>query len=720
MSPRSHLSSRVSSISEGRWRAGVAASASLLLSLPLIINGSPEVEQYYRSVFSTVSFARNLAAGVDPWFVPDYGFGLSLPSSTWLVKFPPAIPAALLGIDVLYAAIWVTGTFVFAWYFLKLSASLVSDRWVSGVMLLSAILSFSSLGPTYVDDWPTYFLGWALLPACLWFVIQTLLQSSSGRIMQQAALCTVALVIFVGSAHQNQIVTVYSGLGVFLLYFANKRPASVFAVGIAAAVALLSGADVLVPSIHGMLQAGINPFREPIPLYEWSNDHWTIAEPTATSYKAFLEPVWSVLTGERTDPESGGYVRMPFFGLCAVVLAVVGAFRAFASGFETALWPKDIVRGIALGFAVNSAATLMPSWVIGNVPRMYLYRDAQAVFGLLCAGMALGFIRDRLPRLFRPMAVLQVLQVAAVALPIIGVVLLRDDGADPLFAYARGEHVLFDGLNRMRLGASTRILLTEDLEALLNDEDLADVGVTAGTDFSLEGIAVVNASYRGALTPRLGGSTRAGRYGAYETLLTWRDDLQYLTPEGMDVLGITHVLALEDDRGAIERARGLTPRTAIEFPGRRRIVVLENEDAWGRASLLRGAIETPPHRPNCPTNTVSCLDYSDLSQTLTARPAFEWRGSSLRVTLPAAHSGGTLFVSQVAGTSRTASVDGRPREVRLLLETFPMLQVLPGERTVVLSFRRTDRILLSVLGFIILAACVVLAVVLWRTGRVHP
>ena len=55
------------------WLALVSAIASLLISTPLLVNGTPDVESYTMSIFSTIAFAQR--AG---WHRPVVRAGLRL------------------------------------------------------------------------------------------------------------------------------------------------------------------------------------------------------------------------------------------------------------------------------------------------------------------------------------------------------------------------------------------------------------------------------------------------------------------------------------------------------------------------------------------------------------------------------------------------------------------------------------------------------------------
>jgi hypothetical protein len=686
----------------------VAAVASVVFALPLIVYGTPDVESYILSIFSTIAFAREMAAGADPWFAPAYGFGVPLSTSTWLIRFPLAIPAALAGADWLYAVLWLVGEFVFAFYFLRLAMALTCRRWVALVLLATAMLSFSNLGTTYVDDWVEHFLGWAFLPACLWYVGQVLVNDSRNGRLKAAAACAFAMGLFTGSTHHNEMVTFYSGLAVMLAFLLPLRPKNVIAVGCAVAVALLTSLDVLVPAVRGMLTGGANPIAGSI-----ASTH---DAPTLASYGSFLEPILTFSLSGVATTESV-YGRVPFFGLTALALALMGAVRVFRSRAPVGAVPNDLARALAVGFIAYSALTLLPPWVVLNLPRMWTYRDGQTVLGLLCAGIAIEALLPRWRRLMPPLLAVHVAQMCLVAAPIVYGVVGEDDPR--LFGYAREERVFFDRLRELGVGADSRLMLAGELEGLVRGS-LANVGVTAATDFALEGIPIVNAWYRGAGTPALGQASTEGRYGYYETIISWRD-LQHLDRTGLDVLGITHVAVLERDLAALTFSGGLRTAGTFDLPGSRRVHVLSNDDAWSRAVLLGpGRIESPPQRSDCPTTTVYCRDYTGMSAQLQGQLNADWRGSSMRVTLPPEHGGGTILVSMTAGLRPLAVVDGESRPVTAMLDTFAAFDVRAGERDVELSVRWTPRVMLTVFGTILLLGCLAVAVAPARLFRTPP
>lgn len=690
---------------EWRWQVPLAAIASLAISLPLILYGTPDVESYQFSVFSTVAFARSLAAGVDPWAMPDYGFGIPLPNGTWFIKFPPALLAAFFGPGVLYATIWYTGHVAFAIYFLKLTALVTRDRRVSAALLITALASFSSLGPTYVNDWVEHFLGWALIPAILWGVLQVLLRAPSAGALRPWARCTLALGLFVAIAHQNDIVTLYSALALMLAFVLRTRPTGVLTVGVAMGVALAAGLDVLVPTVQGMLRGGVAPIAAPI-----------VIDPEAlslSSYGIFVEPLRRWMSAVEIGPEWTGYEKVPFFGLCVLGLAAAAAVRAWRTAGGTGALPGDVVRAVTGGFLACSVLTLLPPWVVLNVPRMWSYRDMQTVLALLSAAIALDWLRQTRPRLVLPLLLVQLVQVGAVAEPIVsGVLGERDD--QRLFGYARQEHALFQGLRQAGIGGRSRVLMAGDLDDAVRGS-LADAGITASTDFALDGIPLVNAWYRGATTPALGSASLPGRYGAYETLISWNRELRHLTPAGRDVLGITHVLTLEGDAEAEAWAGGLVPVSTFELPDGRRVRVFRNPGAWSHAVLLPAGTPAPPLRAGCDTGTVFCRDYDALWHTPHTALRADGDGGSLRIQLPGGHGGGTILISMAAGPGATARVDGQPAVVRPFLDTFATVDVMPDQREVMLSLRSSDRAMISLLGAAVLAGALLAAV--WPQAR---
>lgn len=652
------------------------------------------------SIFSTRAFAQNLASGSDPWFTPAYGFGVPLPTSTWLLQFPLALPAALVGIDWLYAVIWLVGEFLFAFYFLRLVMALQCRRGLALVLLATAMLSFSNLGTTYVDDWPEAFLGWALWPACLWYIGQTLVTDSQGGRLKAAAACAFVMGIFTSSTHHNEMVTFYSGLAVMLAFLLPLRPKNVMVIAGAVVVALLASMDVLVPAIRGMVTGGANPLLGPVAA--------THDAPKLDSYLSFVEPLRTLLTGGPDAVSESVYARVPFFGIATLVLAMIGAAIPFRSRAPVGAVPNDLARALAIGFIAYSALTLLPGWVVLNLPRMWTYRDGQTLLGLLCAGIALEALWPRGRRVLPPLLAVHAAQMCLVAAPIVHAVVADDEHR--LFGYAREEHVFFDRLRDAGVGADSRLILAGELEDLVRGS-LASLGVTAPTDFALEGIPLVNAWYRGAATPALADGSLDGRYGSYETIISW-DNLQHLDRAGLDVLGVTHIALLETDLDAVNLAPGLRTAATFDLPGGRRVHVLSNDDAWRRAVLVGpGPIETPLYRAACPTHTVYCRDYSVLRAQVQAQLDADWRGSSMRLTLPPEHQGGTVLVSMISGLRPVAVVDGQSRPLTPMLGTFAAFDVRAGDRAVELSLRWTPRVMLTMFGTTLLLGCLALAVI---------
>ena len=694
------------------WRIVLATAASLGMSWPLILHGTPDSEVYSFHVFSTVAFARNLVAGVDPWFVPAYGFGIPLPSGGWFLKFPPAVPAALLGVDVLYAVVWLIGWFVFSFYFLKLCGELTPRKVVPAILLVTALFSFSSLGPTYVDDWPEHFLAWALFPMCVWFILRTLRSESSRQRIRAAAACSVVLGVFAGCVHVGNIAVFFSGMAIFLGTLLRTRPKGVLAVGVAMVVAMASTADVLVPAVEGMRDGGVNPLVELVEVPDQEASSLTLS-----SYGVFFEPALSFFTGGLDQALGDHYRRVQFFGLAGLVLAVIGAVQPFRTRAPMHLLPNDIARSIAVGFGVFTALTLLPPWVMLNLPRMYMYRDGQAVFGLLCAAMALRRLQGARSRWFVPVLAAQVLQITFVGAPIVSRVALSDDNPR-LYGYARHERTFFDALRMSGVDEESRILLAGELDASIRGGLLTE-GISMGTDFALAGLPLVNAWYKGGGTPMLGGGSN-GRHGTYDTQISWirNRNLQRLTPLGLDVLGITHVALFEDDLDEIALTDGLTPVIQNALPGLR---VFRNDDAWTRAVLLTpGEIVDPPQLADCPLRDVYCRDYDALSRRLAARLQIDVSGSTIHAALPPDHAGGTLFVSAAVGPTRSATVDGQPRDVDLVLGTFGAVAIQPGEQIVVVSMARTRAVMLTLLGVTLLTGCLVVAILPFRRRHDLP
>jgi hypothetical protein len=506
--------------------------------------------------------------------------------------------------------------------------------------------------------------------------------------------------IFTSSTHHNEMVTFYSGLAVMLAFLLPLRPKNVLVIAAAVVVALLTSMDVLVPAVRGMVAGGANPLLGPVaPTHD---------APKLDSYLSFLEPLRALTTGGPEAATESVYRRVPFFGLATLVLALIGATIPFRSRAPVGSVPNDLARAMAVGFIAYSALTLLPGWVVLNLPRMWTYRDGQTLLGLLCAGIALEVLWPRARRVLPPLIAVHAAQMCLVAAPIVQGVVADDELR--LFGYARNEHVFFDRLRDAGVGADSRLILAGELEDLVRGS-LASMGVTAPTDFALEGIPLVNAWYRGASTPALADGSLDGRYGSYETIISW-NNLQHLDRAGLDALGITHIAVLETDLGAVTLAPALRPAGTFDLPGGRRVHVLRNDGAWRRAVLLGpGPIDTPQHRADCPTHTVYCRDYSVMLGQVQAQLDADWRGSSMRLGLPPGHQGGTVLVSMISGLRPVAVVDGQSRPVTAMLGTFAAFDVSAGDRAVELSLRWTPRVALTMFGTALLLGCLAVAVI---------
>lgn len=683
------------------WLPFVALAASLTFAFPLVLKGTPDVESYSMSVFSTVTLVRNLLAGADPWSEPRYGFGIPMPSSTWLISFPPALLAAAIGIRAVYAAIWIGGEFCFSLYLLALTGKITSDLRIRLVVLVTGMLSFSNLGPSYVDDWPEHFLGWALLPACVWHALRTLLAETAESRRRQGAILSLVLGVFVGSAHQNEIVTMFSGMAIPLAALLPSRTRGVAAVGLAAFVALGSGLAVFVPTVEGWLSGNVNPVTRAIEVVD--------DDLSAASYGVFMEPGLAMRDGGMNGWLSTSYRRAPFFGLAGLVLAFVGAARLLTRPGGSRDFPADVSRALALGFAGYTILTLLPSWVVLGLPRMWMYRDGQTVFALLCMTSALAGMGGWTP-LARLATAFHLAQLALVAAPTVGGVLGQAE--PPLFAYASGPRSLFDGLRSVGVDSGSRVAIAGEFEGLIRGQ-IPRAGITSGVDFPREGIALVNAWYRGGQTPTLGRARLPGRYGAYETVIQW-NDLRELEPEGLDVLGITHVVSLAGDADADRWRDHLSAPRSLTLPDGRVLEVRANGAAWPRAVLLDRTAHEPPARPECPDPTIYCRDFSALRSTLRAVPSQSLSGSTLRVALPPGHEGGLLLISQVLSPWTRATVDGRSQPVEAFLGSFGVVRVGPGDHEVRVPLSRPDRMALSAVGLLLMTASAIVAL---RAGR---
>ncbi len=704
----------------GRNGAGtdllLALLCAVVVTAPLLARGTPDEETYEFSIFSTLYFARALLAGTDPFFAPDVAFGVQLPNGQWFLKFPASVAAVFGSARVLYVALWLSGQTAFAFFLLRLLRRVSASPAVRLVALLTAALSFSNLGYFHVDDWPEVFLAWCLIPFCLWTSVGLIeAYRTGGERIGPMALCAVAFGLLVGNGHPLHSFIWFTVLMLFFVPMVAATPRLLPILGAVAVVAGLGALDVVVQTLAGLgsSHGTFDPLQD------------TVRYPSldAAAYLAFLQPLPAVAARGWEGLTTSVFGRRPFYGAVFFGLAMAGSTLALWRPRLLAVVPNAaLVRAFGIAFLGTVVLTFAPSWALLNlVGEGWHYKDGQTIFAIVMAAMVLDTLRQRgWRRLAAALLVVQAVQVVAVAAPIVSGGWRNDR---PLL-FARGERggAFWRHPSIAALRGTARVLAAGSLDTELFSNLRAADGIVAVTDFALEDIALVNAWYRGTVTPNFA-STGDPRYGAYQTILRWSTAFHHLDRAALDGLGITHVLVLASERDTVQEALGLEPAGIVEegLTGAP-IAVLRNPRAWDRAVLIApgGPADLAPRR-DCPEPYVWCADFSDLAANRVAGTRVRRHGSTFIVDLPAGHPGGSVLLTQVLANGWSAEVDGRPQPARPFHGVFTAVDVGTSARVVTLRHgSRTQAVMLAI-GSAQLAICLALyaAVTLRRSRAAH-
>jgi hypothetical protein len=293
----------------------LALACTLVVTAPILGHGTPDEETYEFSIFSTLYFMKALAAGGDPFFAPDFAFGVKIPNGQWFLRFPASLAAISGSARLLYSGIWIGGQLLFAFFLLRL-LRYVSASWrVRAAAAVTAVLSFSNLGYFYVDDWPEVFLGWCLMPFCLWSAVGLLEACrTGGERLRRLAMCALAFGMLVGNGHPLHTFIWFTVLMLFFLPVVAASPRWFVPLALAAALGALGGLDIVVQTLgglgssHGTFNPTADPTRYP---------GLTIGD-----YLGFLQPLRSMAASGWSGLMQAAYGRRPFYGAVFFVLAL--------------------------------------------------------------------------------------------------------------------------------------------------------------------------------------------------------------------------------------------------------------------------------------------------------------------------------------------------------------------------------------------------------------
>jgi len=693
----------------------VAVVCALAVTAPMLLHGTRDEETYEFSIFSTLYFARQLVTGGDPFFTPDFAFGVKLPNGQWFVRFPAALAAWSGSARLLYASIWIVGQTCFAFFLLRLLRRVAVSPGVRAIALLTALLSFSNLGYFYVDDWPEVFLGWCLIPFCLWSAMALLDAHRAGRDrLGPAAICALAFGLLLGNGHPLHSFIWFTVLMLFFLPVVASTPSAFPLLAAAAVVAAIGGLDMIVQTVSGLGSSygTFNPLE----------DATRYPALTAADYLEFLQPLPAMADRGLAAALQPSYGRRPFYGGVFFALALAGSIAALVRPRLLEVNGNGaVVRALGVAFLGTVFLTVAPPWAVFNlVGEGWHYKDGQTMYALVLAPLVLdALLRRGWRTLVAGLIAVQSVQVVTVAAPLVRNALANDRH----LLFARDVHPdrFWSQPAVAALRGDRRVIAAGTLDDELFSNLRAVDGVVAVTDFVLEGIPIVNGWYRGTVTPGLG-PVGDPRYGAYQTVIRWNNALRRLDRPALDALGITHVLALADESEALRERWGLqTAGTAsIQRTSSPAVSVLRNPRAWDRAVLIApGGPHALTARAGCADSTIWCADVAPLAANRVSGTRLRRIGDAFVVDLPAGHPGGYVLLTQALADGWRARVDGRDRPVRPFQSVFVAVNVEPSDRLVELRYDSRTQAALLAAGVGQIVVCLAAFVAATRRGRRH-
>lgn len=630
-------------IKSDRAAVCIVLFAVLAALLPFVLASVPDAEEFNATAMPMTLAYRALGDGASPFWTPLLGLGMPQPFRISYLLHPlgPAFGlGALAGVNLLtsfHLAIGAVATYYLATY-------LGMTRFAAVVCAVTAVFSTTIVQVLYVDDWFTHVVTWSLLPVSALLLLRLL----DARDTRTAAFFALALGLTVGFQSATGLITRSLTQLLLIAPLALARPGATLQklgwLAAAATVALAGSAA------------------------NWAFvlDEWTRAADTATRAQHVNFPLAAHLWGALLQPFTalGGIAphagaetwRVAGFGPVFALLALAQLFRRPASANA---------RAISVGLGVSIVLMVLPPGAYFNlVTATWTFRDGVNFYGILAGGLLLSSLRPRVAALAG--AIQCALLIMAVG-PLWKANLMRAftpgaPGSVTAADLGRGGDVI-RALRASVAGLDGRVLFAPRFRDQL--ERFAADGIEHNT-LAYHGVPVVDALARGIATSPLHpdpalleGHIRAGSTTLFDAPL-------------LNVLRITHVLALPDDR----HGANLTPEYVLRSRNGSAIYLLRNRDAWPAAVFVDDAAAgiRLPRRDGCGHDRFFCADF---------RPVAEHRVDGPPIHLERRH-GSMLIRLPPSGVSRTVMISAwfRPgwRADRAGVSIFPVFEQLTGVR----------------------------------------
>jgi hypothetical protein len=498
-----------------------------------------------------------------------------------------------------------------------LASYLGMGRVAAVVCAVSVVFSTTIAQPMYVDDWFIHVITWSLLP---WSAL-LLLRLLDARDARSAATFALGLGLALGFQLATGLIVRAASQALILAPLALGRPHAMRRRlgGLAAAsvIGIVCGAPNPALLLEEMLYAGSDVAdrveHDSLPL-------------SAHLWGAFLRPFPTLLG---LSPGDQGSWQVVGFGPVLAVLALFEIFKGRGTG---------TVRPLSSGLVFSFAWMILPPSASYNLfSATWTFRDGINFYGILLGGLFLSRVPPR-PRL--ALAGLQWMLLLAAVGPLLKQPMMRAlEPSRQGVATARDVEppgALVRALQAASAGQHARFLFAPRFMA---ERGAFDVDGIMHNSLAYYGVPIVNVLTRGIATsplhPDIGlleGEIRLGQRALFDSTL-------------LNVLGITHVLAMPDD----VYGEGLAPEMRLR--GRRGVsmLVLRNRDAWPPAVFVdeEAAGIRLPRLSGCEHDRFLCADFGPVLNHRLAGPpiAFERLHDSMTIVVPRSATDRTVMLS---------------------------------------------------------------------------
>ena len=593
-----------------RWAGDLAYSAlvSGLFLAMLCIHGPVNLEQYHHSHASVRIFHRALLDGDWIFWTNALGLGTPLPLGENLSLHPLFLLERWLPLGWIMRVFWWVHLSVGGWYLMRLCRAQGADHAVTRVAVLGFVFSVASANYSYVDDWPSVFLGWTLLPLVIFYTGRITLGGHPALRRRSLVALALVLTFVLWNSHWGYWLAQGPALVAFALLASRDRLRAFLSLVASLSVAIVLAGDRLLFVFAELVRFPAPLEVVTLPPFAWQEWLRQLYWPASSDLLDLLRapgwgPVWERLL--ETRPR----MRVPFLGTLFAAGAVWTLLRSGRAGADTG--ERRMSRALAAAFAVSVVVSTLPPAALLHLPSgMWLARDTALVFGLVAAAPALSSWRRQRSRRgwVHAALALQVVQLCLVALPAM-LDVEREKGVNVSFYDAPRREDFASWVKGATSGRTVRVVTSPGVTRQLLRERAVfrEIGLLGTGDLVKYGLHPLNGYFKNVSMDSI--------YPSFKRLGGWiRSEPEHFgDPTTFDVLGIELLLAFDGEPG-LERAGFERVGAALPTSAGRPLRLLRNPDALPLAGLYRSeaADLRLRARPGCPFEGLLCDDLHPL------------------------------------------------------------------------------------------------------------